>query len=200
MRVLVVCEFSGTIRDAFLRAGHDAVSCDILPSETPGAHIQADCRQLNYDNYDLMIAHPPCQYLTKAGAGKFWNEHLKEQEEAIEFVLWLWSRPVHYICIENPAGILTKSWRPPDQYIDPWWFGHPERKHTGLWLKNLPPLMATLINPARLEFVQKFSDSKSRSKNRSKTFPGIAGAMANQWGKMPEAKKDRPELGVKLQA
>lgn len=193
MKVIVICEMSGIVRDAFLAAGYNAESCDLLPSESAaGRHIQTDCRHLIYENYDLMIAHPDCRYLTKAGAGKFWNEHRREQAEAVKFVKWLFARPVPYICIENPAGFLTKSWRPPDQYIDPWWFGHPERKHTGLWLKNLPPLMATLVHPDRQEFVRNFPGSKSRSKNRSRTFTGIAGAMAKQWGSFIEIKRSGP--------
>lgn len=181
MKVLINCEFSGILREAFAKQGHDAWSCDLLPSELPGNHLQTDCHSLDYSQYDLMIAHPPCRYLTKAGAGKFWDSHRPEQLEALNFVLWLWQRPVKHICIENPAGYLTKAWRPPDQYIDPWWFGHWQRKHTGLWLKNLPPLMATLIHPSPTQFVTAMPETKDRWKNRSRTFQGIADAMALQW-------------------
>jgi site-specific DNA-cytosine methylase len=184
MNVIVICEQFGEIRDAFIEAGHNAISCDILPTHSPGPHIQADCRSLDYSRFDLLIANPPCTYLTKAGAGKFWNEHRREQIEALNFVLWIWNLSVERICIENPAGFLTSAWRPPDQYIDPWWFGHREKKHTGLWLKNLPPLIASssFAQKDRLEFVRTFSGSKSRSILRSRTFPGIARAMALQWG------------------
>jgi site-specific DNA-cytosine methylase len=184
MNVIIVCEFSGIVRDAFIAAGHKAISVDLLPSERPGPHILADCRSLDYSGFDLMIAHPPCTYLTRLGAGKFWNEHRKDQAEAIRFVLWLYNRPVKRICIENPAGILTKAWRHPDQYIDPWWFGHPEMKHTGLWLKNLPPLMATCVNPEKRNFIKGMPGTKDRWKKRSRTFTGIAAAMAQQWGQL----------------
>lgn len=174
------------------------MSCDLLPTESPGPHIKANVKSLNFSQYDLMIAHPDCRFLTKAGAGKFWNEHREEQREAIEFVKWLWGRPVARICIENPAGILTKRWRPPDQYIDPWWFGHPEMKHTGLWLKNLPPLMATLINHEKKNFVTGMPGTKDRWKKRSRTFPGIAGAMAAQWGILPVLKTPAPAQAQNL--
>jgi hypothetical protein len=182
MNVIIVCERSGIVRDAFIEAGHNAVSCDIKDTESQGPHIKADCRSLNYSLYDLMIAHPPCQYLTKAGAGRFWNQHRPEQQQAVEFVIWLWHRPINRICIENPAGFLSTTWRRPDQYIDPYLFGHKEKKHTGLWLKNLPPLMATYVSQDKIEFVRTFGESKSRSINRSRTFTGIAQAMAKQWG------------------
>jgi len=140
-----------------------------------------DCHSLDYSHFDLLIAHPPCTYLTKAGAGTFWNNHRPEQLDALNFVLWLWLRPVQRICIENPAGYLTKAWRPPDQYIDPWWFGHWQKKHTGLWLKNLPPLMATLVHSSPAQFVRGMPGTKDRWKKRSRTFQGIADAMAYQW-------------------
>lgn len=182
MNVIIVCERSGIVRDAFIERGHNAISCDISDTESPGPHIKADCRSLDYSRYDLMIAHPPCQYLTKAGAGKFWNEHRKEQHEAVEFCKWLFNRPVNQICLENPAGFLSTAWRPPDQYIDPWMFGHKEMKHTGLWLKNLPPLIATYISPEHIDFVRGMPGTKDRSIKRSRTFTGIAKAMALQWG------------------
>ena len=182
MNVIVICERYGIVRDAFIRLGHNAVSCDLVDTEAPGPHLKADARALNYSGYELAIAHPPCQYLTKAGAGKFWNEHRPEQQEALDFVLWLWNLPVEHICIENPAGYLSTAWRKPDQYIDPWWFGHKEKKHTGLWLKNLSPLMATLIYPDPVNWVTNMPGTKNRSLKRSKTFPGIAEAMAVQWG------------------
>ena len=182
MKVIVVCEFSGIVRDAFIKQGHDAISCDLLPSESPGPHLQIDCRSLDYSQYDIMIAHPDCRFLTKAGAGLFWNTHRPEQLDALNFVLWLWQRPVNKICIENPAGFLSTAWRTPDQYIDPWWFGHWQKKHTGLWLKNLPPLMATLIYPTPAQFIRNVPNTKDRWKKRSRTFHGIAHAMASQWG------------------
>ncbi|MBU0598703.1 DNA cytosine methyltransferase [Patescibacteria group bacterium] len=194
MNVIIVGEFTGIVRDAFIEKGHNATSNDLLPSESPGPHIQADCKTLDYSPYDLMIAHPSCRFLTKAGAGKFWDNHRAEQKEAIDFVLWLYNRPVPRICIENPAGILTKSWRPPDQYIDPWWFGHWQKKHTGLWLKNFPPLLATLIHPAPAPFIKGIPETKDRWKKRSRTFSGVASAMAAQWGILPVMEKGAPKI------
>jgi hypothetical protein len=185
MNVITVCERSGIVRDAFIQAGHKATSNDLAPSERPGPHIMADCRTLDYSQYDLIIAFPECRYLTRAGAGKWWAEHQKEQQEAVKFVLWLWDLPAGKIAIENPAGFLSTAWRPPDQYIDPWQFGHPEKKHTGLWLKNLPPLLtpgAYYPRADRLEFVRGMPERKSRSVDRARTFPGVAAAMASQWG------------------
>lgn len=185
MKVITVCEFSGIVREAFFYEGHDARSNDLLDTEIPGPHIKGDCRLIDFTVYDLMIAFPECRYLTKAGAGNFWNTHRKEQLEAINFVKWLWSRPVPRICIENPAGILSTVWKEPDQYIDPDKFGDPFKKHTGLYLKNLPPLLYTCIRTDSKSFIQNVPDKKDRWKIRSRFFPGVASAMAKQWGSLP---------------
>lgn len=196
MNVIVICERSGRVRDAFIRQGHSAISCDLVETETPGPHIIADAKSLDYSGYDIAIAHPSCRYLTKAGAGKFWNDHRPEQQEALSFVMWLWNLPVERICIENPAGYLSTAWRKPDQYIDPWWFGHKEKKHTGLWLKNLPPLMATLVYPNPVNFIRNMPDTKDRSIKRSRTFPGVAEAMATQWGILKRSDGAQAELAT----
>jgi hypothetical protein len=180
--VLVVCEKSGVVRDAFLKFGIKAISCDLEETQSPGPHLIADYHSLDYSGFDLLIAHPPCRFLSRAGAGVFWDTHREEQQAAVNDVLWLYSRPVPHICIENPAGFLTKAWRHPDQYIDPWWFGHKEKKHTGLWLKALPPLMSTLVYPDPVDFVRQVPHTARRSEIRSRTFTGIAAAMASQWG------------------
>lgn len=182
MKVIIICERSGIVRDAFLRQGHDAVSCDLVASSSPGPHIMADARTLDYSGYDLLIAHPECRYLTKAGAGVFWNAHRPEQQQAVDFVLWIWSLPVYRICVENPAGYLSTAWRKPDQYVDPYWFGHYEKKHTGLWLKNLPPLMASYVCADPVEWVNRIPERADRPEIRSRTFTGIAEAMSRQWG------------------
>jgi hypothetical protein len=184
MNVIIICEFSGIVRDAFNVAGHNAISCDLLETESPGPHIISDFHSLDYSRFDLLIAHPDCRYLTKAGAGKFWNEHRQEQIKAINDIYWIWNLPVKRICIENPAGILSTVWRKPDQYIDPWLFGHKYMKHTGLWLKNLPPLIATYIYSEPVNFIRNMPGTKDRWKKRSRTFTGIAQAMAEQWGNL----------------
>lgn len=196
MRVLVACEFSGVVRDAFLERGHDAISCDLLPSERPGPHIQGDVRNLDLAQYDLMIAHPPCTYL--ASVGLSWNVRYPERnaltEKAIEFVLFLLNAPVPRVCVENPVGVLNTRLRPgPDQIINPFQFGHEERKRTCLFLENLPLLHPTRVvtpeggykrwNGKKVYFVDRQGPSPDRWKIRSRTFPGIAAAMAEQWGK-----------------
>jgi len=182
MRVLVACEFSGVVRDALVRLGHDAISCDLLPSESPGPHYQGDVRELLYSRqFDMMIAHPPCTYLCRAGA-RWWKDRQVEQQEAIAFVKELWEAPIPRIAIENPVGILSTTWRKADQYIHPWMFGCGETKKTGLWLKNLPPLMATVISTGRHPRIHRMPDNAQRSMNRSRTYAGIAEAMAQQWG------------------
>ena len=145
MKVLVACEFSGIVRDAFLERGHDAVSCDLLPSGRPGPHVEGDVLSiLNFESWDIMIAHPPCTYLAVSGARWFKNKR-EEQNKAIDFFMALASCNIHRICIENPVCIMSTEWRKPDQYIHPWQFGHNESKKTGLWLKNLPKLKETCI-------------------------------------------------------
>jgi hypothetical protein len=182
MRVLVACEFSGTVRDAFLAAGHDAVSCDLLPTEAPGPHVQGDVLDLLRDGWDLMIAHPPCTYLCCSGA-RWWAGRREEQRAAVAFVRALWAAPIPRVAIENPPGALGALFRPADQYIQPWQFGHGETKSTGLWLRNLPPLRPTLIVEGREPRVHHMAPGPERWRERSRTYRGIAEAMAEQWGR-----------------
>lgn len=187
MRVLVACEFSGIVRDAFTKRGHDAWSCDILPSERPGNHLQSsilNCEVVNR-GWDLMIAHPDCTFLTVSGnrwASEEWREEAKLA--ALHFIKSLWKFPIQRIGIENPVGRLSSLWRGPDQIIQPWEFGHGEVKKTCLWLKNLVPLEATNIVEGREARVHKEPPSPDRAKNRSRTYQGIADAMADQWGSL----------------
>ena len=181
MRVLVACEYSGTVRDAFRAAGHDAMSCDLLPSEAPGPHHQGDVRDVLGDSWDLMIAHPPCTHLAVSGARWF---HLKQQEqaEALDFVRVLLDAPIARIALENPVSIISSRIRKPDQIIQPWQFGHGETKATCLWLKGLPPLVPTDVVEGRANRVHREPPGPDRWKNRSRTFTGLARAMAAQWG------------------
>lgn len=172
MRVMIACEFSGIVRDAFLACGHDAISCDILPTEAPGPHIQDDIRKVNLTSFDLLIAHPPCTHLASSGARWFSNK-LEEQQKALEFVRWFMNAPVARIAIENPIGIISTSIRKSDQIIQPYEYGHGEVKTTCLWLKNLPPLHPTSIVDERVQTCWKLSPSQDRWKLRSKTYPGI---------------------------
>lgn len=181
LRVLVACEFSGSVRDAFRRLGHDAISCDLLPSEAPGPHIQGDLRDLDLSVYDLMVAHPPCTYLANSGA-RWWPGRRREQAEALDFVRWLLDAPVPRIALENPPGRIGSQIRKADQYVQPWWFGHGETKTTGLWLKNLPLLVPTWVVSGREARVHREPPGADRWMRRSRTLPGIAGAMAAQWG------------------
>jgi site-specific DNA-cytosine methylase len=182
-RVLVACEFSGAVRDAFARRGWDAWSCDLLPSESPGQHHQGDVSKILSDGWDLLIAHPPCTHLAVSGARWF---HLKQQEqgEALAFVRLLLDAPVSKIALENPVSIISSRIRKPDQVIQPWQYGHGEVKATCLWLKNLPPLRPTQIVDGRVPRVHMMPPSPDRWKLRSMTYPGIAEAMADQWGKL----------------
>ena len=219
MRILVACEFSGIVRDAFLCEGHDAWSCDLVPSERPGPHLQCNVREVLHQNWDLMIAHPPCQYLAVSGARWFAQRH-QEQQQALDFVQCLLEAPIPRICIENPVSIIASRIRKPDQTIQPWLFGHPDAKRTCFWLKNLPLLRPTTILEPR-EFIcpachaifeaaygmygcacltnrvakplwknmtpsrqNNQSPSSERQKNRSRTYPGIAKAIATQWGRL----------------
>jgi hypothetical protein len=182
MRVLVACEFSGAVRDAFVAAGHEAVSCDLLPTEVPGPHVQGNVLELLRDGWDLMIAHPPCTYLCRSGA-RWWASRQSEQRAAIEFVRALWAAPIPRVAIENPPGALGTLFRPADQYIQPWQFGHGETKSTGLWLRNLPPLRPTLIVEGREPRVHRMSPGPDRWRERSRTYRGVAEAMAEQWGR-----------------
>lgn len=181
MRVLVACEFSGTVRDAFIARGHDAMSCDLLPSERPGPHYQGDVRDVLGDGWDVMIAHPPCTHLAVSGA-RWWSEKRQAQIEALAFVRVLMSANIPRIAIENPVSLIGSAIRPPDQVIQPWMFGHGEMKTTCLWLKNLPLLRATQIVAGREQRTWRLAPGATRWMERSRTYPGIAEAMAAQWG------------------
>lgn len=194
MRVLVACEFSGTVRDAFRRAGHDAVSCDLLPTEADGPHIVGDVLDVIGDGWDLMIAHPPCTYLT-VSANKWYSDDVtaapgiltgderdEARDEAIAFALALLTAPIPRIAVENPIGVLSTRIRAPSQIIHPWQFGHGEVKATCLWLRGLPRLRPTQIEAGRVDRLLRLPPSPDRWKERSKTFQGIADAMASQWG------------------
>ena len=181
LRVLVACEFSGIVRDAFAARGHDAWSCDLLPTERPGNHIHGDVLAILDDGWDLMIAHPPCTHLAVSGA-RWFKDKQKEQEESLVFVKMLMDAPIQKICIENPISIISTRIRKPDQIIQPWQFGHGETKATCLWLKGLPKLQPTQIVDGRENKVHRCPPGPERWKIRSRTFQGIANAMANTWG------------------
>lgn len=181
MKVLVACEYSGRVRDAFLKNGHDAMSCDLLPTDSPGPHYQGDVSDIINDGWDLMIAHPPCTHLAVSGA-RWFHKKQKEQAEALEFVQRLMDAPIEKIAIENPISIISSRIRKPDQIIQPWMFGHGETKATCLWLKNLPLLQPTCIVEGRENKIHKMPPSDDRWKLRSLTYQGIADAMGQQWG------------------
>jgi hypothetical protein len=185
VKVLVACEFSGIVRDAFIRAGHDAMSCDLLPSEAPGPHYQGDIMEcLSGEFWDLIIAHPPCTYL--AVSGNRWYAQSKERERSLNWTLKLWHTMRHSsdrCALENPVGAISTAYRAPDQYIQPWQFGHPETKKTGLWFEGLQKLTPTHDKPEMIEErVWRMAPSPDRAKERSRFYPGIAKAMAEQWG------------------
>lgn len=180
MRVLVGCEFSGIVRAAFTARGHDAWSCDLEPSERPGQHIQGDVLAVLADGWDLMIAHPPCTYLCNSGA-RWWAQRQQEQAEALAFVQALLSAPIAHMALENPEGRISTALRRPDQYIHPWMFGDEATKKTGLWLHGLPRLQPTRIVDHRPQLCWRMGQSKTRSRERSRTYPGIAAAMAAQY-------------------
>jgi hypothetical protein len=195
MKVLVACEYSGKVRDAFTKLGHFAMSCDLLPSDVPGLHYQGDVLNIINDGWDLMIAHPPCTYLSVSGM--HWTTRgirdPKLTEDALQFVQMLMDAPIKHIAIENPVSVISSRIRKPDQIIQPWWFGHDASKKTCLWLKNLPLLMPTNKldgdNKTRranqtASGQNKLPPSKDRWKIRSETYQGIADAMAEQWGKL----------------
>ncbi len=185
MRVLVACEFSGVVREALTRRGHCAVSVDLLPSEKPELHLQKDVLEFldrQAKGYDLMIAFPPCTHLAVSGA-RWFKEKQIEQAAAILFFMKLWNQPIPRIAIENPIGIMSTVFRKPDQIIQPWQFGHGEVKATCLWLKGLPPLVPTNVVEGRTARVHREPPGPDRWKNRSRTYQGIADAMAEQWGK-----------------
>jgi site-specific DNA-cytosine methylase len=201
MKVLIACEFSGIVREAFKKRGHDAWSCDLLDTEIPGQHIKGDVLEILDNGWDLMIAHPPCTYLTVA-RNKYYNEkyqnrfpnQYKDRIKAIEFFMAFADTNIEKFCVENPIGIMSKIYRKPDQIIQPYQFGDRERKSTCLWLKNLPLLKPTnIVKPdiimhksgrtdSRLHYETLKLSKEEREKARSRTFQGIADAMASQWG------------------
>lgn len=184
MRVLVACEYSGVVRDAFIERGQDAVSCDILPTEKPGPHIQGDVTEVLNQGWDMMVAFPPCTHLAVSGARYFKEKRADgRQQRALDFVRMLMDAPIDRIAIENPVSVISSHIRKPDQTIQPWQFGHGETKRTCLWLKNLPKLTPTDIVEGREQRILNMSPSPNRAKERSKTFQGIADAMADQWTK-----------------
>ena len=196
MRVLVACEYSGTVRNAFMRAGHYALSCDLLPSDSPiGDHYQGSVLDILDHGWDLMIAHPPCTYLSSSGL--HWNkrrpERAKQTEEALDFVRLLFDAPIPKIALENPIGCISTRIRPPDQTVQPWQYGHDASKATCLWLKGLAPLRPTsFVEPRIVDGKRRWANqtdsgqnrlppSADRWKIRSETYSGIAEAMASQW-------------------
>lgn len=186
MKVLIACEFSGIVRDAFSKRGHDAWSLDVIPTERPGNHLQIPFEQFFYDpqavhSFDLMIAHPPCTHLAVSGA-RWFKDKQDEQIQALDFVRLLMQTQIERICIENPISIISSKIRKPDQIIQPWMFGHGETKATCLWLKELPKLTPTNIVDGREARIHKMPPGPNRWKERSRTMQGIATAMANQWG------------------
>jgi hypothetical protein len=182
MKVLIACEYSGVVRDAFRAVGHDALSCDLLPTEVPGPHYVGDVRDLLNDGFDLMIAHPPCTHLAVSGA-RWFGEKQREQAEALDFVRLLLNAPIPRIALENPVSIISSRIAKPNQIIQPWQFGHGEMKTTCLWLRGLPKLVPTDIVAGREQRIHRMAPSPDRWKERSRTFTGIAEAMADQWGR-----------------
>lgn len=182
----MACEFSGIVRDAFLARGHIAASCDLLLSERRGPHYQCDVRELlQPGRWDLMIAHPPCTYLAVSGA-RWFKGRERQQNEALEFVRLLLAAPVDHIAVENPVSVISTQIRRPDQIVQPWQFGHPEVKATCLWLHNLPLLQPTHLVDGRTARVHRESPGPERWKNRSRTYQGLADAMASQWGSLQQ--------------
>lgn len=197
MKILVACEFSGTVRDAFLALGHDAWSCDVLPTDSPGPHFQCDVRDILTNQWDMMIAFPPCTYL--CSSGMHWTVRgLRDPqltEDALEFVQTLLNAPIKKIVLENSVGVISTRVRKPDQVIHPWQFGHPESKTTCLWLKNTPPLQPTNVlqkpsngrwNNQTASGQNKLGPKPDRWKFRSRTYSGVAAAMAAQWSTISE--------------
>ena len=182
MRVLIACEYSGRVRDAFRRYGHDAWSCDLLQCEAdPRWHLQQPVEEVLGDNWDLMVAHPPCTHLAVSGSRHFHRKQ-KEQAEALDFVRLLMAAPIERWCIENPVSIISSAITPPQQIIQPWQFGHGETKTTCLWLKNLASLKSTQVVEGREAKVHRMPPGPDRWKDRSRTYQGIADAMGMQWG------------------
>lgn len=191
MKILIACEFSGIVREEFRKRGHDAWSCDLLPTEIEGNHYQGDIMDIINNGYDMMIAHPPCTYLSVSGA-QYWKDRQKEQRRAIGFFIKLFASGIPKVAIENPVGIMSTVFRKPDQYIQPYEHGHKISKKTGLWLKGLSLIKPTnIVEPEWIYYKNggrcspdhyKNAFSKTRSKTRSLTYLGIAKAMAEQWG------------------
>ena len=180
MKILIACEFSGIVREEFRKRGHDSWSCDFLETEIPGQHIMCDVIDILEDDWDMLIAFPPCTHLASSGARWFKDKQI-EQKEALGFVRKLMDAPINKIAIENPIGVISTHIRKPEQIIQPWQFGHGETKSTCLWLKNLPMLVPTNIVEGREARIFNMPPSPDRWKNRSRTYPGIAKAMACQW-------------------
>ena len=190
MKVLIACEYSGRVRDAFIAQGHDAISCDLLPTERVGPHYQGNVFDIINDGFDLMVAHPPCTDLAVSGAAWFAKKRADgSQQKSIEFFLALANANIPKICIENPIGIMSTLWRKPSQIIQPWMFGHPESKATCLWLKGIPLLIPTKNVKPEMELLPRnkqmrmhyLPPSPNRWKIRSETYQGIADAMAERW-------------------
>ncbi len=181
MKVLVACEYSGRVRDAFIAQGHDAISCDLLPTDAAGPHYQGNVEDILSDGYDLMVAHPPCTHLAVSGSRHFWRKE-KEQKEALDFVRLLMDAPIDRWCIENPVSVISSAIRQPDCIIQPWEHGHGECKTTCLWLKNLPKLKPSNIVEGREQKIHMLPPGPNRWKIRSTTYEGVALAMGQQWG------------------
>ena len=182
MKVLIACEYSGTVRDAFISMGHNVISCDLLPTDKPGPHYQGDVFDIINDGWDLMVAHPPCTHLAVSGARHFAEKRADgRQQDGIDFFMALANAVIPKICIENPVCIMSTIWRKPDQIIQPWQHGHGETKSTCLWLKGLPLLQPTDVVEGRADRIHKMPPSADRWKLRSQTYQGIADAMAQQW-------------------
>ena len=181
MKVLIACEYSGRVRDAFIAQGHDAISCDLLPTDNPGPHYQGDVTAILNNGFDLMIAHPPCTHLAVSGSRHFHRKQ-KEQKEALDFVRLLMDAPIDRWCIENPVSVISSAIRPSDQIIQPWEHGHGEVKSTCFWLKNLPKLKPSNCVEGREPKVHMMPPGPDRWKLRSTTYEGVALAMGQQWG------------------
>lgn len=184
MKILIGCECSGVVRDAFTRLGHDAWSCDIQPTDAPGKHFQCDIFEVIDMGWDMAIFHPPCTHLAVSGA-RWFKDKIVEQAEALEFVRRLMRCKIPRWALENPVSIISTRIRKPDCILQPWMFGHGEQKGTCLWLRNLPPLRPTNIVDGREQKVWKMGPSPDRAKKRSVTYAGIGAAMADQWGSLP---------------
>jgi len=186
LKVLIACEESGAVRDAFASLGHDAMSCDLQPSRTPGNHYQGDVREVLHFPWDMMIFHAPCTHICVSGAKHFEAKRADgRQQSGVSFFLELWrhgERYIEFMAAEQPVGILSSLFRKPDQIIQPWMFGHGETKATCLWLQGLPALVPTDVVDGRESRIHKLPPSPDRAKQRSATYPGIARAMAAQWG------------------